>query len=128
MSKSVYRTITQVDWKQTPLVIGRVVREQAIEVKGEPRRTLLIDSEGGLLRVFVSFALNELFDQAKPGMGIYLCHLGNKPLKAGRTLHVFDGRLVELKPEEPLPAEWANQDTVLDSRPRYVRAASEPTE
>jgi hypothetical protein len=108
------QTIQSIDWRLTPVVVGRFVAIEQIDFGKGERPTLVLDSTRGRVRVIYAEGLREVFDQVAPGDALYLAHRGKKNIAGGKSYNLWDARLASLDRDEKLPAEWL-ADTEEDS-------------
>ena len=103
-----FRSVVTVDFEKIPVVVGRIVSRETIEIDGKPRLAVNIDSRSGLYRVFETFQLADAFKAAADGDGILIHYLLTKTTRtAGRRLKQFNVQVFEWPKDGVLPQEIA---------------------
>jgi len=95
-----HRSIDVHDFEHAPLLRGRVLRREPIQVDDEVRETLVIDTGVYMTRVFASAGLQEAFDVSTEGDCIEIRFLGRKALKGAKTFKRFSVQVWEGSLEE----------------------------
>lgn len=91
MTKRVYkvRSLDTVDWNTNPDLEGLIVEYGSIEVKGEERAFMVIDTGQQKVRVFHSTALHEAFELGVQGDHIHIAFRGKVNIVGGHTFNRF---------------------------------------
>lgn len=120
-----YRSVVTVDFDKHPIVVGRVVKKEVIEIEGEKRNAIHVDAVDGLYQVFESVGLAEAFHSASVGDGIIIHYLQTKSLKkSGRKMRQFNAQVFEWPTGQPLPPDIANYGSTAGRVESYTPPAS----
>ena len=84
------RSVDTIDWNTTPDLEGVIVKYDVIDVKGEDRAVMIVDTGQRLVQVFHSKALEEGFHLGTPGDHIHMAFLGKVSITGGHTFNRFE--------------------------------------
>lgn len=93
MRKYKYQSIVDANWAAMPRVTGKVTAAATPVPELQNRRVLQVTTEDSIVRIYESFGLKELFDNAAVGDHVDIEYRGTKAIKNSRTLKEFNARL-----------------------------------
>lgn len=98
------RTVSSHDFERDPVLEGRIVDMDPIDVEGSERKSIIVDTGDAMARVFESKALEEIWVVGDLGDMVKLTFGGKKPLPGGHTFSRFSVVL------------WSDEDSVAVKR------------
>lgn len=102
------RSLDTVDFNKTPELVGVIKEYGVVDVKGDERSFMTIDTGQRLVRVFHSTALNDAFELGEQGDHVRLVFHGKVSIQGGHTFNRFE---VQVWTEEGTPDETQEEPT-----------------
>lgn len=119
------RTVSSHDFERDPILEGRIVDMDPIDVEGSERRSIVVDSGDAMARVFESKALEEIWDLGELGDMVKLTFGGKKPLPGGHSFSRFS--VVLWSDDDSAAVKRMVGKTVKVSKPAPVKKVKRAT-